>query len=160
MNRILKAAAVLLAVCLVLFTAGCGRAKAFPEPAEIAAQLKEFASSEIKWVELNGEQISSYFAFSDEVLDDFRVFINEHEDDYDLIAVFEVDGQEHRDTVLQGIHDAVAGAANTFKLTDESEYKKISSRVLAERDDTLILCIVDNSAKASEYLTEIGATVR
>ncbi len=152
MRRYIKAICVFLCLLFVLVPSGC---ETNDDPsataAEIANNLKAFSSEDITWVEIGSNELSSYFGFDSDLVDEFKGYINDNEDAYDIIAVFK---SENRQEVIKGINLLIAGQETTYKVASENLYAKVNNKIIAERDDLVILCIVDGYEQANKYLTE------
>ena len=145
----LKKVFVLL-LCIFLL-AGCGHRDEAPTVSKIAEDLIALSSDDITWVEISSAKISSYFGFDSEKVEDFKGYINDSEENYDIIAVFDT---ENRNDVITGINLLVADRENTYKVASENVFSKISQKVIAEKDDIIILCITDNYSKTRKYISE------
>ena len=146
-------------LCLSLLS-GCGAVSQTPSPGEIADQLKSYSPESISWTELNKTDASSYFSFDSETVSDFNGYISNSEEYFDIIAVFKLPDDEARDNVLKGVSFLLNTSENNFKLVSDLQHSKILNKIIAEKDDIIILCIVDNYSRISKYLVEdLGAKI-
>ncbi len=152
MRHFKKVLSVLLciAICLLLPVA-CGEKQQNPTAAEIADEIQTLSPEDITWVEISSNKLSSYFGFGPDSVDEFKGYINDSEDSYDIIAVFKT---ENRQEVITGINLLVAEQETTYKVASENVFTKISGKLIAEKDDLIVFCIVDGYDKVSKYLTE------
>ncbi len=153
MRRYKKAISILLCLLLcLLIPVGCeSEEETTTTAAEVANELKTLATEDITWIEINDTKLSSYFGFGPETVDEFKGFINDSEDAYDIIAVFKT---KNRQEVIKGINLLVSEQENTYKVASENVFIKISKKLIAEKDDMIVLCIVDSYDKTTKYLTE------
>ncbi len=153
MRRYIKTICILLclAFCLLVPTACGSKEKPTTTAAEIADSLKALSSESITWVEISSNKLSSYFGFGPDSVDEFKGYINDSEDSYDIIAVFK---SEKRQEVITGINLLVAEQETTYKVASENVFAKINGKIIAEKDDFIVFCIVDSYDKASKYLTK------
>ncbi len=156
--KLLKTVALCLA--LILLLVGCGEGKQVDSPDKIALQLKSYASESADWTEIKEDKLASYFGFGGELLDDFSVYINSSEEYFDVIAVFKISDKDNREEVIKGINFMATTSGANYALASEAQSKKITDKVVAEVEDTLILCIIDNYSQIKPYLTEeLGAEI-
>ena len=151
MWRFKRAVCVVLCLLLCLLLPSCKEKEKLPTTAEIADELKGLSSEDITWVEISSNKLSSYFGFGADTVEEFKGYINDSEDAYDIIAVFK---SENRQEVIKGINLLVAGQENTYKVASENVFTKISGKLIAEKQDLIVLCIIDNYEKAKKYFTD------
>ena len=151
MWRFKRAVCVVLCLLLCLLLPSCKEKEKLPATAEIADELKGLSSEDITWVEISSNKLSSYFGFGADTVEEFKGYINDSEDAYDIIAVFK---SENRQEVIKGINLLVAGQENTYKVASENVFTKISGKLIAEKQDLIVLCIIDNYEKAKKYFTD------
>lgn len=146
---------ILLSLLLIISVfAGCSSRDKLPSPEEIAGQLKSYSAETVNWAKLDKTKISSYFGFTDENISEFAGFVNDSEEFFDIIAVFKLENKDAKDEVLDGISFVAKNADNAFKIANKSVSDKISNKIVAETDDLIILCIMDNYSQISKYLTD------
>ena len=151
MWRFKRAVCVILCLLLCLLLPSCKEKEKLPTTAEIADELKGLSSEDITWVEISSNKLSSYFGFGADTVEEFKGYINDSEDAYDIIAVFK---SENRQEVIKGINLLVAGQENTYKVASENVFTKISGKLIAEKQDLIVLCIIENYEKAKKYFTD------
>ena len=151
MWRFKRAVCVILCLLLCLLLPSCKEKEKLPTTAEIADELKGLSSEDITWVEISSNKLSSYFGFGADTVEEFKGYINDSEDAYDIIAVFK---SENRQEVIKGINLLVAGQENTYKVASENVFTKISGKLIEEKQDLIVLCIIDNYEKAKKYFTD------
>lgn len=156
--KFLKTLLCLLFVILLL--AGCSKNKPLPSVQDVAGNLKSLSSDAVVWAELDITKISSYFGITDHNISEFAGFVNNSEEFFDIIAVFKLKTEDAKEDVINGISFIAKNADNTFKIANKSVSDKISNKIVAEKDDLIILCIMDNYSQVSKYLTdELGAKI-
>ncbi len=147
---------ILLCFCVL---AGCS-SKSQPSAKDIADGLKSLSASTISWIELDKSKISTYFGFTDEKITDFKGYLNSAEENFDMIAVFKFEDKEVREDIMKGIGTMTQQMSETYNLANKSISDKINSHIIAERDGTVILCIMGANEKISSFITEdVGAKV-
>lgn len=151
MRRFKRAVCVILCLLLCLSLPSCKEKEELPTTAEIADSLKELSSKDITWVEISSNKLSSYFGFGAETVEEFKGYINDSEDAYDIIAVFR---SENRQEVIKGINLLVSEQESTYRVASENVFAKISGKLIAEKQDVIVLCIMDNYEKAKKYFTD------
>ena len=151
MRQFKRAICVILCLLLCLLLPSCKEKEALPTTAEITDELRAISSKDITWVEISSNKLSSYFGFGAETVEEFKGYINDSEDAYDIIAVFKT---ENRQEVIKGINLLVAEQENTYKVASENVFLKINKKLIAEKDDLIIFLIVDGYDQESKYLTE------
>lgn len=151
MRRFKRVICVILCLLLCLSLPSCKEKEELPTTAEIADSLKELSSKDITWVEISSNKLSSYFGFGAETVEEFKGYINDSEDAYDIIAVFR---SENRQEVIKGINLLVSEQESTYKVASENVFAKISGKLIAEKQDVIVLCIMDNYEKAKKYFTD------
>lgn len=151
--KFLKITLILL-LCLSLL-AGCSAKGEQPSTLEIAQQLKSYSADTVSWAELNKTKISAYFGFADDNIEEFKGYVNDSEEYFDIIAVFKLKNPDTKDEVIKGISFMSKTANNIYRITNKSVSDKINSRIIAEKDDLIILCIMDNYGQISKYLTDV-----
>ncbi len=126
-------------------------------PASIAMELKEASGSQVTWVSLSSDQLSNYYGFAGESLQDFCVYISDSEELSNEIAVFLPKDSDARLRVLDGINQRINKVAATFRNLSATEYKKIQSRLIMELDSMVILAVTNDSELSYNILKEMGA---
>lgn len=150
--KFLKILLILLLVTSLL--AGCGDKGDLPSTNEIASTLKSYSADTVKWAELDKSKISAYFGFKGENIEEFSGYVNDSEEFFDIIAVFKLKNPEETQEVLDGISFITKSADNAFKIANKSVSDKIANKIVAQKDNLLILCIIDNYSQISKYLTD------
>ena len=151
MRRFKRVICVILCLLLCLSLPSCKEKEELPTTAEIADSIKELSSKDITWVEISSNKLSSYFGFGADTVEEFKGYINDSEDAYDIIAVFR---SENRQEVIKGINLLVSEQESTYKVASENVFAKISGKLIAEKQDVIVLCIMDNYEKAKKYFTD------
>ncbi|MBQ9768661.1 MAG: DUF4358 domain-containing protein [Clostridia bacterium] len=151
MRRFKRVICVILCLLLCLSLPSCKEKEELPTTAEIADSLKELSSTDITWVEISSNKLSSYFGFGADTVEEFKGYINDSEDAYDIIAVFR---SENRQEVIKGINLLVSEQESTYRVASENVFAKISGKLIAEKQDVIVLCIMDNYEKAKKYFTD------
>ena len=145
--------AILLSFLLLL--SGCAKKEA-TKPFELAEKIKESAPfAELS--PLSGDKLSSHFGFTDAHVRRYSVLISSSGESADTIAIFEILEQDTKPTVVTGISGYLTQMSSSFKNTIEAEYNKVSSRVLMELDDIIVLVICSDSQKVKDLLDQMGA---
>ncbi len=147
---------ILLCICLL---SGCSSTSDMSAK-EIAEELKSFSASTISWIELDKSKISTYFGFTDEKISDFKGYLNSAEENFDMIAVFRFEDKAAREDIMKGIDMMTKQMSDTYNLANKSISDKINGHVIAELNDTVILCIMETSEKVMSFITEdVGAKI-
>lgn len=151
---------VLLMVLCLLMLSGCGNASQTPDVSEIADRLKGYSPETISWTQLKKDDVPAYFGFGKEVLADFTGYISTSEEYFDIIAVFKLEEQQAREDVIKGVSLLVNASESNYKMVSDAQHSKILNKIIAEKDDIIILCVVDNYSLISKYLEEdLGAEI-
>lgn len=150
--KLIKTALAFL-LCL-LFLAGCSSQKEIANPDKIADELKAYSNENSNWVEIEKDKLSSYFGFSDEILSDFSVHINNSEEYFDIIAIFKLADLSKKEEIIKGINFLSIYTEANYKIASEAQSNKIANKIVAQADDTIILCVIDNYSPIKTYLTE------
>lgn len=145
---------LILFLCLSLF-AGCSAKSEQYSTLEIAQQLKSYSADTVSWAELNKTKISAYFGFADDNIEEFKGYVNNSEEYFDIIAVFKLKNPDAKNEVIKGISFMSKTADSIYKIANKSVSDKINNRIIAEKDDLIILCIMDNYGQISKYLTDV-----
>lgn len=151
--KILKILLSLLLVVIIF--SGCSARDELPSATQIAIDLKAYSADTVIWAELDKTKISSYFGFTDENISEFSGFVNDSEELFDIVAVFKLKDPSAKQEVLSGINFIVENTDNTFRIANKSVSDKIANKIVAETDDLIILCIMDNYSQISKYLTDV-----
>ena len=152
-KRICAAVPVLL-LCLSL--CACGKTST---PSNITEQLLDsdaFSNNE-KYVSLDEDQVKSYFAFDETVLEDFSVYVSSAEQDVTELGAFLLHDEEQINTVVDGISAYCKTSATAFG-TIENGQKPAPRLLLMRLGNTVIYVISDNPGAAEEMLKQLGAT--
>ncbi|MBO5873080.1 MAG: DUF4358 domain-containing protein [Clostridia bacterium] len=150
--KLIKTALTFL-LCL-LFLVGCSSQKNIDNPDKIAAELKTYSNENANWVEIDKDKLSAYFGFNGEILSDFSVHINSSEEYFDIIAVFKLSDPSGKEEIIKGINFLSTYTEANYKIASDAQTNKISNKIVAEADDTIILCVIDNYGPIKTYLTK------
>ena len=150
--RLLKCLFIIL-VCLLIPTA-CHDNTVTLSPTEIANSVKAFSDESVEWTTLTENSVSNHFGFSADKLESFTGYISASEERYDMIAVFEYEDEKIKSEIIKGIDFLLAEAEQNYKAASINQYEKITHKIVAQKDKTIILCITDQTEKVSKYLTE------
>ncbi len=157
MKLLIRSGALLvLLCCLVITTVGCSSDSNLSAKT-IANEIKSYSADTISWQELSATQLSSYFGFTDENVDEYTVYVNGADDHFDIIAAVRPAQSEDHSKIVEGFTFAVNNASANYKASNTTEYKKISSALIKEADGILILVALDSYDLVNAYLNEIGA---
>lgn len=148
---------VCLFLCVCMLLSACTKNSQL-SAYEITDNLKSLSST-IKWTELNGDQLSSYFGFSDSDCEDFKVYVNSVENHFDIVAAIKPINNNSRQEILKGFNFVKDKASLNFKNSNDTEYKKISSGLVYTANQYLILVIMDSYDLVNSYFKEINATI-
>ncbi len=156
MKGFIKLLSLILCLCLA---AGCA-AQGSLSATDIADELKSYSADTVSWAELDRTKISTYFGFTDQDITDFKGYVNVAEEKFDMIAVFGFDDEKTEEMILSGIGTMTLQMSENYKLANESISGKINGKTLAKTDSAVILCIMDQNKKVTEYLeNEVGAEI-
>ncbi len=144
-----------LAVFIFLFAfSGC-KTQNSPSPSQLTKQItKECSLSNLSL--LSGDKLESYFGFKNSDLGRFSVLISSLSQCSDTIAVFETKGEASKALVISGISKYASNLETSMKLV-EDERSKISSRLILEMDNLVILIICAEADKIEQILAPMGA---
>lgn len=138
---------------------GCASKEA-PPVSEISLSLKELSSSAVNWTSLDKTSIKTYFGLSDENIKSFSGYINSSEERFDMIAVFEYADKHTRQAILDSIVSLTQQMSDNYRLANVSEASKITAPNVAEVDNIIIFCVMDNRSKITNYLeNELDAEI-
>lgn len=144
-----------LVFCLVI-VAGCG-GKETPGALEISNSIKSFSADTVNWTPLDKESLEPYFGLSKDGISQFSGYINGSDEAFDIIAVFKYEDADTREKIINGIYSLSNQMGQNFRIANENE---ITEPLIAETDDTIILCIMDKGEKAKGYIeNELNATI-
>lgn len=147
-----------LALCLLIL-AGCGNSEA-PNANEIANTIKTYSAETVNWTSLDKTSFEPYFGITGNGVSQFCGFINNSEEKFDMIAVFTYDNDETRQTILDGIYSLSRQMSDNYRIANANEATKITEPLIAELDNTIIVCIMDTPSKALNYIeSELKATI-
>ena len=149
--KIIKISAIIV-LCLLLF-AGCASTDK-GSATDIADHIKELSPANVTWAEIDRSKISTYFGISDSDVTDFKGYINSSEVHFDIVAVFEFEGQDERDAIINGTKTLAEQMSGNYSLVNADEAKKIDNMLLFETDKFIIFSVTDSSSQTLEYLTE------
>lgn len=145
---------LLILILVISLLAGCNSQGELPSTNEIAITLKSYSADTVNWAKLDKTKISSYFGFKGENIEEFSGYVNDSEEFFDIIAVFKLKNPEAKEEVMDGINFITKSADNAFRIANKSVSDKIANKIIAEKDDLIILCIIDNYSQISKYLTD------
>lgn len=149
--KIFKTIVVFL-LCFCLLTGCSSTDKQSAE--EVAEKLKELSGDTVSWSELDSSKMSSYFQLEEGDVNEFKGYINNSEERFDMIAVFSFKKEENKKAVLGAVESTLRMMNENYRLANGDEAAKISGRLLAETDNLIILCITDQNDSIKTYLTE------
>ena len=127
-------------------------------PYSISQKILELCSDNVEMTSLTAEQTAAHYGIPTANLHDFCVYICAADDQYDTVAVFSYSDKKERAVFTQAIADSLKTNETTVKAVNDSEYKKIQNRLIAELEDKLILVISDNVTEIEAMLKELGAS--
>lgn len=138
----------------VLLLSGC-KTKSTPTPAFLTEELIS-ANNLTNLTPLSGDKLESYFGFKNSDIKRFSVMISTLNEACDTIAVFEATSKEKKALVVSGISGYAVSLSLSMKSV-ENEYKKLSSRLIMELDNLIILIICADPAPIEQQLLNMGA---
>ncbi|MBQ7045839.1 MAG: DUF4358 domain-containing protein [Clostridia bacterium] len=157
MRRIYATAvAFLLVFCIIFSLCACSGTNTEYSPDYITSKLCEI-DKEVSYIKLVPEQIPSFFNISVSDLKNYSVFIADNENSSNTIAVFEINSKDDKTKVLEAINTYINGLSKTFELSNINEFKKLSSRVVLELGDCIVLVVSDNVPPMLDELDDMGA---
>lgn len=140
-----------LVLCLVVL-AGCNNSTDIPSATEISNSIKSLSSDTVDWASLDNSSIPTYFGIPRDNITDFCGYINSSEEKFDMIAVFKFNDTKTREDVIGGISSLIQQMSDSYSLANANEVKKITMPIVAELDNTVILCIMDANSKVDDYI--------
>jgi hypothetical protein len=146
--KITKISALILAL-LLLFT-GCGSGGS--SAADVADHIKSLSPANITWVEIDRSKISTYFGISSSSVTDFKGYINSSDVCFDLVAVFEFEGKDEHDAIINGAKTLAEQMSGNYSLVNVEESAKISQMLIFEKGNFVIVYVADNSEDIKDYL--------
>lgn len=155
MKRISKLLCFSLCIFILISSfSGC-KSKKSPSPSQLTKQIIEESSlSNLSF--LSGDKLESYFGFKNSDLGRFSVLISSLNRCSDTVAVFEVKSEESKALIISGISKYASNLEASMKLV-ESEKKKLSSRLILQMDNLIILIICAEAEEIEQNLTLMGA---
>jgi hypothetical protein len=154
----LKKIAVLLLCILMLFSfSGCKNEQPKYSAAELCNMISRdlFTTQNVTVIE--NEQLTSYFPFSEELLKEWRVAVCDENEKHFVSAVFVPKDDDSEKIIMDSINKFVSQAAARLKNLNETEYAKLSSRLVYKLGDAVILVVTDDYPAAEKYLKDLGA---
>ena len=139
-----------LILCVFIFV-GC-QTKEIPSANNISESLKELSPKSVNWVLLDDTSIATYFGISDKKIKSFSGYISSSEERFDMIAVFEYEDKQTRQIILDSIVSLTKQMSDNYKLANKIEVAKITAPCIAETDNTIIFCVLDNYSTVNDYI--------
>jgi hypothetical protein len=134
---------------------GCGKNNS-ASPSEISKDVVSKANL-TQLSPLTGDKLESYFEIKNSDVKRFSVLISSLPTSSDTVAIFEITDKEKKALVISGVSKYISALQSSMN-NMETERQKISSRLLMELDNLVILIICGDTAPVEQYLKDIGAT--
>lgn len=152
-----KFISVILCVLLAVSFAGCKKDEPKYSAAELCNMITRdlFTSQNVTVIEQ--EQLNSYFSFETTLLNEWRIAVCDENEKTFVAAVFVPKDGDSEKVVLDSINNFVSQSAARLKNLNDTEYTKISSRLVYKLGDAVILVVCDDYPSAEKYLTALGA---
>ncbi len=151
----------LICIALCLLMVFCVAACKDKEPTYSATELCNMISRDLFTKQnvtiIENQQLSIYFPFSEDLLNDWRVAISDENDKTFVAAVFEPKDSDSEKVVLDSINKFISQSAARLKNLNDTEYTKISSRLVYKLGKNVILVVTDDYPAAEKYLKDLGA---
>ncbi len=153
-----KLLAALLAVCLVVAFCGCESATFSPK--DFTDTMLALSAEEITkdTYTLDGNQIESYFGFKSDLLSDFSVIINSHDESIFEIGALQIEDDSDLNTVIDGINRRHDDNNQTLSFINNSSLSSSLGFLLMKSGSTVIYAIASDVSVMSAALAEMGAT--
>lgn len=141
-----------LLVSLVLLLCGCGEKRTLTA-GQICSEIRDSSADGIAYSQLKGADLENYFSFVQNDLEDFSVLIDQNDEHLNLIAAF-LPKEGNREKILSGISQYLSASGASYRVLGETEFKKIQSRLIFEKDSYLILVILPSYEPVTRLLEE------
>ena len=154
----LKKCISLFAVLLLLagLVTGCLNKSGATSPEEVTEDILAYVDTDINWVSLKKDKLSSYFGFSGDDLNSHSAYINDSEEKYDIVAAFEFKDHQALHAAVEKINVCLDAATKNFKSIIDTETEKIANRVILSNQNVLVVVVSSNADKIKEMLIEKG----
>lgn len=146
-----------LLCCLMLLLCGCNGKTEEYSAVELCNMIARDLLSGSKLTVINEEQLQSYFSFSTELLVDWRVAVCDEDEKHVVAAVFTPKDKESENKIVEELNSFISSTAARLKSLNQTEYTKLSERLLYKLDSSLILVVSDDYSSAEKYLKDLGA---
>ncbi len=149
----------IVALCVILCimaVCGCSKKTESVSARQITEQIKGYCDQSIVWTELSREDIPAHFGFSAENIKKLSVSINDDDQNYDVSAAFIFENEEEINGAIEQINKSMSSATESFRNVDESEFLKLSKRLVYRNGNMLVIAISDNYEKIEKLLVDKG----
>ncbi len=152
-----KALALLIGalICSLAFC-GCEQSNKTISPAALTEEMKECTPTDIVWTAVSPDNVISYLGFDGRIASDSAVFIDDAEDEFNIVAVFTFDSNEKLTAATEAINSALTNAAQSYKTISADQSDKITNRTILYKGNSLALAASENSADIAELLEKKG----
>lgn len=156
--RILKRC-ILCTLCIVLCIVAC--VSCTQEDKELSVKeitdiIKSYNDADIVWTSLEGEDISSYFGFTDEKIIKVSAFINDDDQHFDIAAAIQFETKKDMLAVMESLNKSLLAAENSFKNSSSNETEKIRNKLILKDGSTLVVVVSSNHEKIEKELKDKG----
>lgn len=155
--NIKKFICVLSVVFLILSLSSCKATKKYTAE-EICDKLVNVVFTSYDKTPLNQKETQNYFSLNTNQLAAQKVVIGTKDESFRIVAALKPINEKARTEIIESINDTVFNSAKLYREFSQNEYKKISSRLLYEKDGIIILVIADDQTSAKKELEKLGAT--
>lgn len=155
--KIKRIAALLLCAVLLFSFSGCKKEQPKYSAAELCNMISRDLFTTQKLTVIENEQLTTYFPFSEELLKEWRVAVSDKNEKHFVSAVFVAKDSDSEKVIMDSINSFISQTAARLKNLNDSEYNKISSRLVYKLDDAVILVVTDDYPAAEKYLKDLGA---
>lgn len=152
-----KFIAILLCVLLLFCLIGCKKEQPKYSAAELCNMISRDLFTTQNLTVIEKEQLTVYFPFSEEQLKEWRVAVCDENEKHFVSAVFVPKDNDSEKIIMDSINKFVSQAAARLKNLNETEYTKLSSRLVYKLGDAVILVVTDDYPAAEKYLKDLGA---
>lgn len=155
MRKAMRAFSVVLALMGIVLLVSCGD----PDSASGNMSINEvktvvFKSDFPEMVELGKSQLSNYYTFEEEWLEEFSVYIADSETASDEVGIFRLTSDDYTKDVVAAIEQRVNTQISMFNKQNEVEISKLGSRVLLQKGDIIVLVISQFGEDIADRLEE------
>ncbi len=152
-----RIATLLLCAVLLFGFGGCKK----EQPKYSAAELCNMISRDLFTTQavtvIADEQLTAYFPFSEDLLKEWRVAVSDEHEKHFVSAVFVPKDNDSEKIIMDSINKFISQTAARLKNLSDTEYNKISSRLVYKLGDAVILVVTDDYPTAEKYLKDLGA---